>query len=105
MNSNKVQYVIQFHTYYLDNRLRTCGSTPGKGMGIFLLQQHPDQLWTPPILQFIGQQRLFLQEFSGWDMKLTTHLHLEPRLRIHGAIPLVPPYSFMTSTRTLLSFI
>jgi hypothetical protein len=105
MNSNKVQYVIQFYAYYLDNRLRNCGSIPGRGMRFFLLQQHPDQLWAPPSLQFNGQQGLFLQELSGWDMKLTTYLHLEPWLRMHGAIPLFPPYSFMTCIGTHLTFI
>jgi len=28
---------------------------------------------------------------SGWDMMSTTHLHLVLRLRISGAIPLLPP--------------
>jgi len=34
---------------------------------------------------------------SGWGMKLTTHLHLVPMLRMHGAIPLLPH----TSSRRL----
>ena len=32
------------------------------------------------------------------NMKLTTHLHLVPRLRMHGVLP-PPPYNFMVSTR------
>jgi hypothetical protein len=31
----------------------------------------------------------------GWAMKLTTHLHLVPRSRMHGAIPPLPQYAFM----------
>jgi len=30
----------------------------------------------------------FLQVYSSWDMKLTTHLHVAPRLRMNVAIPL-----------------
>jgi ABC-type branched-subunit amino acid transport system permease subunit len=30
------------------------------------------------------------KEDRPWAMKLTTHLHLVPRLRMHGAIPLPP---------------
>jgi hypothetical protein len=35
------------------------------------------------------------------DIKLTTHLHLVPRLRISGAMPLLPLYTFMAWTETL----
>jgi hypothetical protein len=31
---------------------------------------------------------------SGRGVKLTTHLHLEPKLRMSGATPLVPLYAF-----------
>jgi hypothetical protein len=37
---------------------------------------------------------------SGWDVNLTTHLNLVPRLRMSGAIPLLPIYAFMACTRT-----
>ena len=33
--------------------------------------------------------------YSGRGVKLTTHLHLVPRLRMSGAIPLIPLYAFM----------
>jgi hypothetical protein len=33
-------------------------------------------------------------------VKLTTHLHLVPRLRISGAIPLPPLYALMPCTGT-----
>jgi len=32
---------------------------------------------------------------KGWGMKLTTHLHLVPRSRMHGAIPTFPQYPLM----------
>ena len=35
-------------------------------------------------------------------MKLTTHLHLVPRSRMSGAIPLIPLYAFATQTGTFL---
>jgi hypothetical protein len=35
------------------------------------------------------------REYSGRDVKLTTHLHLAPRLRISGVIPLLPLYAFV----------
>jgi hypothetical protein len=37
-------------------------------------------------------------------VKLTTHLHLVPRLRIGGAVPVFPLYAFITWTRTTLPF-
>jgi hypothetical protein len=33
--------------------------------------------------------------FPGWDVKLTTHLHLVLRSRMHGAIPPLLQYAFM----------
>jgi len=30
-----------------------------------------------------------------WSVKLTTHLHLVPKSRMHGAIPALPQYAFM----------
>ena len=37
-------------------------------------------------------------------MKLTTHLHLVPRLRMSGAVPLLHLYAFMEWTRTHFAF-
>jgi hypothetical protein len=39
---------------------------------------------------------------SSWGVKLTTYLHLVPRLRMCGAIPLLPLYAFMLWKRTIL---
>lgn len=41
---------------------------------------------------------------SAQGVKLITHLHLVLRLRVSGALPLLPLYAFMTQTRTTLPF-
>lgn len=41
----------------------------------------------PPILLSSGYLGLFLQGRSNYNMKLTTYLHVVPRLRIHGDVP------------------
>lgn len=38
----------------------------------------------------------------GWGMRLSTHLHLLPSLRMSGVIPLLPVYFFMACTGTTL---
>jgi hypothetical protein len=38
-------------------------------------------------------------------MKLTTYFHLVPRLRMSGAIRVLPPYAFMAWTGTTLLFL
>jgi hypothetical protein len=40
--------------------------------------------------------------YNGRDVMLTSHFHLVQRLRISGAIPLLPLYAFMAWTRTTL---
>jgi hypothetical protein len=47
--------------------------------------------------------RVLCREKSGRNMKLTTHLYLEPRLRVSGAIPSLPLYVFMTWPQKTLS--
>jgi len=37
----------------------------------------------------------FPREYSGWGMKLTTHILLVPKLRMHGAVPPLPQCIFM----------
>jgi hypothetical protein len=51
---------------------------------------HPDKLWGPPSLLSNGYHGFFPCGKSGLGMKLTTHLHLVPRSRMHGAIPPLP---------------
>jgi hypothetical protein len=47
----------------------------------------PDRLWGPPSLLSNGYLGIFLRDLGGRGVKLTTHLHLVPKLRIRGAIP------------------
>jgi hypothetical protein len=44
------------------------------------------------VLYSKGTGALSSEGKSGWGVKLITHLHLVPRLRMRGA---VPPYVFM----------
>jgi hypothetical protein len=44
-------------------------------------------------------------EKSGCGMTLNTHYHPTPRMRISGAIPLLPLYDFIDRTRISLPFI
>jgi hypothetical protein len=48
---------------------------------------------TQPPIQWVPG--FFSWGWSGWGVKLTTHLHLVPRSRMRGFIPLLPQYVFM----------
>jgi hypothetical protein len=67
-------------------------SYPGRGKRFFSLPQHPDQFWT--LARVPGAVSL---GSSGQEMRLTTHLHIVPRIRICGAIPSLPLYVLMNS--------
>jgi hypothetical protein len=65
------------------------GTNPGKGKRFSILLNRPDRIKDPPIhlpmctgVPSRGQ--------SGWGVTMTTHLHLEPRLQMGGAINLLP---------------
>jgi hypothetical protein len=40
--------------------------------------------------------------YSGRSMKVSSHIHLVPKLSVNGATPLLPPYAFMAWTGTPL---
>jgi hypothetical protein len=48
----------------------------------FLAPQRPDWPWDPPSILSSSNWGLY-----PWDVKLATHLHLVPRLRMRGDIP------------------
>jgi hypothetical protein len=73
------------------------------GAGI-MLSQDLDQLWLSPCFQYDEE----LKSFRGWlasdrSVKMTTHLHLLSMLRVRGALPSRPLYTFMAGT--ILPFI
>jgi hypothetical protein len=69
-----------------------------------LLQKHPDQLWGPHSLLFDGFQCSFPWEISH-DMKLRIHGPLVSKLRMSGAVPLLPLYAFMAWTGKLYLYL
>ena len=64
------------------------GLNPGRSKISFLSPKRPDLLWDPPSLH--SWYLCYLLGYSGRHVTLTTHLHLVPRLRMSGAIPLHP---------------
>jgi hypothetical protein len=65
-----------------------------------LLQNVQTSPGAHPVFFFNGYRGF--HGYSGWGVKLTTHLHLVPRLRMIGAMPLLPLYAFMVWTETTL---
>jgi hypothetical protein len=60
-----------------------------QGQEIFLLRRTPDRLCVPHNFLYNGS-RAFPWEWRGRDVSLATHLHLEPRLKMSGALPPLP---------------
>jgi len=58
---------------------------------------HPDSYWV--VTEFMSQGK------SGRGVKLTSDLHLLPRLRLSGAIPLLPIHSFMACTGNPFTYV
>jgi len=77
-------------------------SIPGRGKTFFSTPEHPQQLCGPPRLLFNEYWQSYPRCRGHWGMKLTTHVHLVPRLRMCGTICLLPLYAFMPCTRTTL---
>jgi len=56
------------------------------------LSQLPDELWGPPSLLLNGYRGICPQRYSRHSVMLTALLHLVPRLKMCGAIPLLSQY-------------
>jgi len=65
---------------------RNCGSIPGMIKKFLSSSKYLECFWGPPTLLFSKYQCTFL---SMCSMELTTHLHLQPRLRTSRTIPLL----------------
>jgi hypothetical protein len=59
-----------------------------EGTGVFFsLCPHPDWHWGHPASSPVSTRGFFHGSKSSWGMKLTIHLHLVLKLRMHRAIP------------------
>ena len=78
----------------------------GRSVGIVTLSppKQRDRLWSQPILLLLQWMSGFFPDGkSGRGAVLTIHLHLSPKLRMTGAITLLPLYTSMSSTGTALA--
>ena len=75
------------------------GSNPGKSKSVFSSPKRAHQ--------FLGLPTLLLSRYRGSfaGVMLTAHLHLVPRLRVSGVIPLLPVYAFMAGTGTTVRYL
>jgi hypothetical protein len=80
----------------------TKGSIPDRDNKFFSSPQRPDQPCDPPTFLFSGYRGLYLLGLSSWDVKLTTHLHLMPSLRM--ALP-TPPFTSSWRVELILPYI
>jgi hypothetical protein len=71
-------------------------TSPGRGWKSLSSPPCPDRLWGPPSLLSNRYQGLLPWGQSYRGVKLTTHPHLVPRLRMRGAILPLPQYAFTT---------
>jgi hypothetical protein len=71
---------VDISTRLRTGRPRNRGFIPARGKK--LSPQRPDRTWGPHLLICTGYRGLFPWGLSGWGVKLTTHLHLVPRLRM-----------------------
>jgi len=67
------------------------GSIPERGKRLISSLKRPDWYWGPLSLIFNVQRRQFPWEQGGRGIKLITHFAVLPKLRMHGAIPLLLP--------------
>jgi hypothetical protein len=58
-----------------------------KGTKFFSSQPHEDEIWGSHTLTYRWCQRQASQWWSGWSVKLNTHLHLASRLKMLGVVP------------------
>jgi len=62
-------------------------------VGIIVFPLHPDWFWCLPNLLGNAYQKLSPMELSRQNVKLTDHLHPNPRSRMYGDLPPRPLYT------------
>jgi hypothetical protein len=77
------------------------GSIPRNIKTFFCSPKCPDRLWGPPSFLFIGCRGLLFRVEA--TRRRVDHLHLVPRSRMSGSIPLLPLYAFKAWTGTNLA--
>jgi hypothetical protein len=65
---------------------------------VSLVHNYPERLWEPASLLLRRYQ--CCDGHSGRGVKLTTHIFQAPKLRMSGAIPLLPLHDFVAYKRT-----
>jgi hypothetical protein len=65
--------------------------------------RYTHRLQGPPSLEPNGYRGLFRLK-NGQGVKMTSHLNHMPRLRVRGAVPLLPLHAFLVWTGKTLSF-
>ena len=78
-------------------------SNPGRRNKCFSPPKRPYWLWGHPASYYNGTG-VNSREKSGRGVMTTTHLHLAPRMRMSGAIPVLQLYAFMACIKTTLTF-
>ena len=101
-NTNLPQFntnLPQFNTNLPQFKIQILARFPPEEISLFSRVSKPavGPTW-PPIPCACGSFR----EQSGRNVNMTAHLHLVLRLRMHGAVLLLPPCVFMLSTRKTL---
>jgi hypothetical protein len=108
---NKSKCILKINIYYKRSRgkvvsIVTIYGLDNRWVGVQVLVRKriftspycPDRLWGTPTLLSNGYQGLFLWEYSGRGIKLTTHLQLVPRPRKRGPIH---PFTHTSSWRSV----
>jgi len=80
-------------------------SDPDRGGGFLCSPKCPDLLWDPHSILLKGQRGLLPQGVKRWRLTLITDLHLMPRFRMSGAVPLFPHKHSWRSQRHFIFYL
>ena len=80
------------------------GFCPGRSKRYFFPPKNPDQLWGPSSILFNFYVGFLTRRKDGQNVKLTLSFILAQRLRMSGAIPLLPLHAFTERTKQNLKY-